>query len=139
MIHNISYRVFVHGTENEEKVLEALNTIFPYASPERELTEGYYKNKVIIFHQKFTKKKEIKNFLENLKELEPDSRNNIIDNLEKKMDDHGNLFLRFSKQDAFSNKWKIVEHGDSIHTRIKFAAYPAKKEGALKLARELFD
>lgn len=139
MIHNIAYRVFIYGTEREDKVIEALKTIFPDAIPERSLSEGYHKNKIIILHQKLVKKNEIKPFLEKLKKLNLDSPNILLRNLERKMDDRGNLFLRFSKQDAFAGKLKLVEQGDSIHIRLKLAAYPAKKEVALKLAREMLD
>ena len=48
MIHNISYRVFVYGTENEEKVKEAVKTLFPNSHPETDTTEGYFKNPVLI-------------------------------------------------------------------------------------------
>lgn len=137
MIHNISYRVFVHGTEKEIKVLEALKNIFPNPKPERELSQGHHKNEIIILHQKLVKKDEIKPFLRKL--LESESREHILNNLDKKMDDKGNLFIRLSKQDAFLGKWKVVEHGDSIHIRLKFAAYPAKKKVALKLAQEWLD
>ncbi|MCE7698869.1 MAG: hypothetical protein K8E24_008615 [Methanobacterium paludis] len=50
----------------------------------------------------------------------------------------GNLFLRFDKQRAHLGDLNVVEHGDSIHVKIKIAAYPAKKEVALKIAREIF-
>jgi RNA-binding protein len=32
-----------------------------------------------------------------------------------------------------------VAHGDALHIKMKIAAYPAKKEEALKVARQLFD
>ncbi len=54
------------------------------------------------------------------------------------MDDSGNLFLRFDKQRAFLGDLKVVDHGDSIHLKIKIAAYPAKKKVAIKIARKLF-
>jgi len=33
MIHNVSYRTFVYGTENEEKVKKAVKTLFPTPHP----------------------------------------------------------------------------------------------------------
>ncbi|PKL71218.1 MAG: exosome protein, partial [Methanobacteriales archaeon HGW-Methanobacteriales-2] len=57
MIHNLSYRAFVYGTENEEKVREALSTLLPTAQPDREITEGYHKNQVTILQGKITKKR----------------------------------------------------------------------------------
>ncbi len=138
MIHNISYRAFVYGTENPEKVESAIKTLFPTSSPQSELTEGYYKNPVLILRDKITKKREIKDFVENLDKLKDHDRKRILNQLENKMDHKCNLFLRFDKQRAHLGDLKVVEHGDSIHVKIKIAAYPAKKEVALKIAREIF-
>lgn len=138
MIHNLSYRAFVYGTENEEKVREALFTLLPTAQPIKEITEGYHKNQVIFLQGKITKKRETKDFLEKLRALKPSSKKRILRELEDKMDDRGNLFLRFDKQRAYLGDFKIVEHGDSLHLKLKIAAYPARKEEALKIARQIF-
>jgi RNA-binding protein len=138
MIHNISYRAFVYGTENKEKVLESIKTLFPNSSPQCEATEGYYKNPVLILSNKIDKKKEIKDFVEKLSTMNDPARKRVLNRLEDKMDDNGNLFLRFDKQRAYMGDLKIVEHGDSIHLKIKIAAYPAKKKVALEIARKLF-
>lgn len=137
MIHNISYRTFVYGTENEEKVKQAVKTLFPNSSPQSDYTEGYYKDPVLILHQKIEKKRDIKDFIQKLKE-DPSNIKRILEDLDRKMDDKGNLFLRFDKQRAYLDELKIVEHGDSIHVKIKIAAYPARKKQAMKLARELW-
>ena len=138
MIHNISYRTFVYGTESKEKVLESIKTLFPNSSPQCEATEGYYKNPVLILNNKIDKKREIKDFVENLSSMKDPAKKRIFYQLENKMDDYGNLFLRFDKQRAYLGDLKVVEHGDSIHVKIKIAAYPAKKKVALKIARKLF-
>jgi RNA-binding protein len=138
MIHNISYRAFVYGTENKEKVLESIKTLFPNSSPQCEATEGYYKNPVLILSNKIDKKKEIKDFVEKLSTMNDPARKRVLNRLEDKMDDNGNLFLRFDKQRAYMGDLKIVDHGDSIHLKIKIAAYPAKKKVALEIARKLF-
>lgn len=139
MIHNISYRAFVYGTENKEKVLESIKTLFPNSSPQCEAIEGYFKNPVLILSNKIDKKREIKDFVEKLSTMKDPARKRILNRLEDKMDDYGNLFLRFDKQRAYSGDLKVVEHGDSIHVKIKMAAYPAKKKVALKIARKLFE
>ncbi|PKL67911.1 MAG: exosome protein [Methanobacteriales archaeon HGW-Methanobacteriales-1] len=139
MIHNISYRVFIQGTERPEKVEESLKTIFPMAEPEIEHTEGYYLNPVTILSQKITKKREIKEFIQKLREMNKDDIIKISHDFEKKMDDNGNFFLRFDKQEALKGNWKVVEHGDSIHVRIKIAAYPAKKDVAIRIAHQIFE
>jgi RNA-binding protein len=139
MIHNISYRAFVYGTENKEKVLESIKTLFPNSHPQCIKTEGYYKNQVLILTNKFNKKRETKDFVEKLSNMKYQERKRIINELEDKMDDYGNLFLRFDKQRAYLGDLKVVEHGDSIHVKIKIAAYPAKKKVAIEIARNLFE
>lgn len=138
MIHNISYRVFVYGTENEGKVRESIKTLFPQSSPETETTEGYFKNPVLILHDKITKKREIKEIVKIFEQIDGISKKRLLNELDNKMDDKGNLFLRFDKQRAYLGDLKIIEHGDAIHVKIKIAAYPAKKEKAIELAREIF-
>ena len=79
------------------------------------------------------KKRYLKDFLNNLfEELGTDEIIKLYDDIDKKMDDQCNLFLRFSKDAAVDEKWQIVDRGDSIHLKIKIAAYPAKKDIALK-------
>ncbi len=138
MIHNITYRVFVYGTENEDKVREAIKTLFPNSNPQKDTIEGYFKNSVLVLSEKIKKKRDIKNFINLLKNLQPSSKKRILNELEMKMDDKGNLFLRFDKQRAYLGDLKVVEHGDSIHVKIKIAAYPARKDKAKEVAEELF-
>lgn len=138
MIHNISYRVFVYGTENEEKVREAIKILFPNSHPQTETIEGYFKNPVLILHDKLGKKRETKEFIKILQNLDSSTKKRVLNELNNKMDDKGNLFLRFDKQRAYRGDLKIIEHGDAVHVKIKIAAYPAKKEKAMELAKEIF-
>ncbi|OEC87421.1 MULTISPECIES: RNA-binding protein [Methanobacterium] len=138
MIHNISYRVFVYGTENEEKVKEAVQTLFPNSHPQTDTIEGYFKNPVLILHDKISKNREIKNFIHILEEIDESSKKQLRSELENKMDERGNLFLRFDKQRAYLGDLKIIKHGDAIHVKINIAAYPAKKEKAMEVARDIF-
>ena len=138
MIHNISYRVFVYGTENDEKVKEAVQTLFPNSHPQTDTTEGYFKNPVLILHDKITRKREIKEFVQILEQIDSSSKKQLLNQLENKMDERGNLFLRFDKQRAYLGDLKIIEHGDAIHVKINIAAYPAKKERAIELAKDIF-
>jgi RNA-binding protein len=138
MIHNISYRVFVYGTENEEKVREAIKTLFPNSHPQTETIEGYFKNPVLILHDKLSKKRETKEFIKILQNLDSSTKKRVLNELNNKMDDKGNLFLRFDKQRAYRGDLKIIEHGDAVHVKIKIAAYPAKKDKAMELAKEIF-
>lgn len=138
MIHNITYRVFVYGTENEEKVRESIKTLFPNSHPQTDTIEGYFKNPVLILHDKIGKKRETKEFIKILQKMDSATKKRVLNELNNRMDEKGNLFLRFDKQRAYLGDLKIIEHGDSVHVKIKIAAYPAKKEIAMELAKEIF-
>jgi hypothetical protein len=139
MIHNISYRVFINVTEDEDKVLYALKTIFPNAKPKKEIIEGYYGNLVISLSEKFDKKQFINEFISSFLDMDKNELNQIKNNLEIKTDYNGNLFLRFDKQKAYDEKWKVVTHGDSIHVKLKVAAYPAKQSTSVDVMSNLID
>ena len=139
MIHNISYRVFINVTENENKVLMALKTIFPNAKPVKKITEGFYGNPIIIFSEKFDKKQYIKQFINSFLDMNNKELVLIKNNLKMKTDYKGNLFLRFDKQKAYSEKWEVVNHGDSIHVKLKIASYPANQSNSIAVMSNLID
>lgn len=132
MIHNIRYRIFVYENENEDEVLQGLKNILPSATVERELAEGLLDDKIIILSGIIEKKRYLKDFANELLNLDKEQLDKLINDLDKKMDDKANLFLRFSKSDALDEVWTIVDSGDSIHLKVKIAAYPVKKENAIK-------
>lgn len=139
MIHNIRYRVFIYENEDNDEVLEALLNILPTAEPEAEEAEGLLEEKMLILTGAISKKRETKEFLNTLiASIGDDQLIKLYNDLDRKMDEKGNLFLRLSKEKALDEEWEILDGGDSIHLKIKIAAYPAKKEVALKKIKEIF-
>lgn len=140
MIHNISYRTFVYSTEEEENVVKSLNYIFSEPSPVKTITEDHFGNKIFILSEKISKKRFTKDIVKFLNDnLSNDDKNIINDELSRRMDDKGNLFLRFDKQDAFDENLKLTYDGDAIHMRIKIASYPVSKKNAIIVAKKIFD
>ena len=140
MIHNVSYRTFVYGTEDEEKVVSALNHIFPTILPEKEINEDAYGNKIIVLSNRITKKRIIRDFISFLnKNLSDEDKNTIKKELSQRIDEKGNMFLRFDKQEAYDEKIKLSYSGDVIHVRIKIASYPVSKENAINVAHKIFN
>ena len=140
MIHNISYRTFVYGTEDEEKVITAISYLFSNSLPEKSINEDHFGNKIIVLTNKITKKRTNKDIIAFLNEnLSEEDKNTIKNELNRRMDDKGNLFLRFDKQLAFDEKLKLTYSGNAIHIRIKIASYPVSKENAIEVAKKLFN
>ena len=135
MIHNIKFRAFVYENENLDEINQAILNILPEAEINAEEAEGLLEDRIIILSGVISKKRYTKAFFNKLLELDKDK---LISDLARKMDDKGNWFLRFSKSDAIDEKLTIVDSGDSIHLKIKIAAYPAKKEIAIKKIEDAF-
>ncbi len=130
MIHNIKFRVFVYENENLDDLLQAVLNILPEAEIEAEEAEGLTENKIIILTGTVSKKRYTNAFFNKL--LESVELSDLTRNLERKIDENGNWFLRFDKDDAINEKLSIVDCGDSIHLKIKIAAYPARKDTAIE-------
>lgn len=139
MIHNIRFREFVYESENLDELTQAIYNIFPDAEIESEDAEGLMEDKIIILSGVVDKKRQTKAFFNLLLELDQNQLDKLNNDLERKVDDKGNLFLRLSKEDAVDEKITIVDSGDSIHLKVKIAAYPAKKEIAIKKVREAIE
>ncbi|WP_409200959.1 RNA-binding protein [Methanobrevibacter sp. DSM 116169] len=139
MIHNIRFRIFVYNNENEDDLSQALLNILPEAIIQKEDAEGIFEDDITILTGLVDKKRYTKEFFKSLKNLDKDQLNKLILDLDKKMDEHGNLFLRFDIEDAIDEKWTIVDSGNCIHLKVKIAAYPAKKEIAIKKIKEELD
>ena len=140
MIHNITYRTFVYGTEDEEKVMTAVSYLFSNSLPDKSINEDHFGNKIIVLTDKLTKKRTNKEFISFLNDnLSNEDKEIIKEELNRRIDEKGNLFLRFDKQLAYDEKLKLTYSGDAIHVRIKIASYPVSKENAVNVAKKLFN
>ena len=134
MIHNIKFRAFVYENESVDEISEAILNILPEAKIEAEEAEGLLENKILILTGVLSKKRYTKAFFNTL--LDSVDLDKLNDDLERKIDEKGNWFLRFDKTDALDEKLTILDKGDAIHLKIKIEAYPAKKQIAVDKVRE---
>ena len=139
MIHNIRFRVFVYKNEDENDLKQAILNVFPDAEIEYEEAEGLTGDDILILTGIVDKKAQTKEFFNKLLELDSEVLDKLVADLDKKTDEGGNLFLRLSKQSAIDDKIEIVDSGDAIHLKIKIAAYPAKKDIAVKKVKEAIE
>ena len=134
MIHNIKFRAFGYEDESVDEITDAILNILPEAEIEAEEAEGMLDDKIVILSGVVSKNRYTKTFFNTL--LEWTDLDKLNDDLERKMDEKGNWFLRFDKTDALDEKWTILDNGDSIHLKVKIAAFPAKKQIAVDKVRE---
>ena len=134
MIHNIKFRAFVYENESIDEITQSILNILPEADIEAEEAEGLLEDKIIILSGVVSKKRYTKTFFKTL--MDSVDLEKLNDDLERKIDEKGNWFLRFDKADAIDEKLTVKDSGDSIHLKIKIAAYPARKEIAVEKVRE---
>jgi hypothetical protein len=116
MIHNISYRTFVYGTEDEEKVMTAIGYLFSNSLPEKSISEDHFGNKIVVLTDKITKKRTNRDIIAFLNDnLSEEDKTTIKEELNRRMDEKGNLFLRFDKQLAYEQILKLTRSGNAIH------------------------
>ena len=138
---------FLLNTQEERNRIEVYNEYLgkiPELLKQLETVEKMYEKalleeKMLILTGTISKKRETKEFLNALIDsIGKDQLVKLYKDLDRKMDEKGNLFLRLSKEKAMEEEWEILDGGDSIHLKIKIAAYPAKKEVAINKISEIF-
>ena len=147
MIHYIHLRTSAQATEDPEKVRSALKLLLP--PPVRlakkdsiivheTITTGYHDNPIIVMEAELKQNKDCQYLVDHIREhLGPAGIFQLAAELENRMDDNCNLYIRFNKQEAYLGKLMTTTKSDSILVRIKIKAYPARPEKAIQIARSL--
>jgi len=141
--HHVRITTFIHATEDEDKVLDAIATFIPEEIDEEDIyfdvseTRGYFGNPIKVVNAEVKRSRAIRSFLENLKELlSEEDRSYILEHLDEKVDEEGTLYLRFNKQKAYLGEVELDEGADVVQIRIKVKAFPMRKEAVIKDVRE---
>ncbi len=140
LVHSIVVSTFVHATEEEGRVLAALRVIVPHdVSIDQQRTTGHFGNPVIILRARMEQAQAVRRTLDMINEklLKNDSEH-LKEYASRYLDDKGNLFIRFDKQQAARGALRLGRE-DPILVKLKLAAYPARRETALELARRLWN
>ncbi len=128
----ISIQALCHATEDCERVLEALHRL--YSTFEKRKAEGYFKNPIYVFEARITRRKEITHVLQVLKEQ---CSTQLSSDIERRMDEKGNLYIRVDKQELYQGSIVTKDDGE-IKIIIHIQTYPSRVEDAIHYAEEVF-
>ncbi|RQG90572.1 RNA-binding protein [Natrarchaeobius chitinivorans] len=138
-LHYVDLRTFCYATEDEKRVEEALRTFLPDHEDgddpfpiERVESEGHYGDRILVLSARVENADDVRHVLSRLADLE--EFETLIDELDERVTENTELFLRLDKQAAFEGDVRL---GEGITFRGKVEAYPAKKEQALENAEEV--
>jgi RNA binding exosome subunit len=125
--------VIAHATEDIQRVEQATRFIIELISKRevgltRQYMKGHHGNTIITISAKLAGKGLLPNALELLSQKISESDRQFLGNdIGSCVDNEGNLYLRFNKQDAFLRAVKFYQ-GDPIRMRLKFVpGYDSEK------------
>ena len=134
-LHYVDLRTFCYATEDEKRVEEALRTFLPEEFEiERVESEGHYGDRILVLSARVENADDVRHVLARLADLE--SFDQLIDELDERVTENTELFLRLDKQAAFGGDIRL---GDGITFRGKVEAYPAKKSQAVENAEDVLE
>ena len=145
-IHSIKINVF----EKNQDEIETINQVYQYLLP-----LDFKKEKINILHEQlegFNQKIIYSITLETIKKrhnmmlveaifgnLEKNEIKKIYDQIESRLSDEGDFYMRLDKQSLLDKSFIITEDGDCFHIKIKIAGYPAKRKIFITTIKEILD
>ncbi|MCE4602945.1 MAG: hypothetical protein F7B18_07170 [Desulfurococcales archaeon] len=138
-VKSLVVRVYVHATEDEAKVLEALRNVAPLddieeAEIEVEEYEGHYGNPIKVYTYKLRGQAARQVATGILSKLSSLDRSQVASSLEDRVDKTGTLHIRLSKQEALQGRITLYESDDVIKVEI---GYTGGRRRAVEEYREL--
>lgn len=132
--HYIDLRAFCYATEDESRVVAALQTLLPEdVEIERAEGEGHHGDPIVVLTTRVERAREMEHVFETLRDSVDIEV--IRSELPDRIDENNSLFLQLDKQAAAQGEVRL---GNGITLRAKVEAYPAKREKAIENARGAF-
>lgn len=131
----IEARAHCHVTEDEARVLAALDAACPDGPPTRETFEGHFGNPIVRLTRRVANPEAIGTAWERWRAagiLEA-----IAKDIDVRVDDNGLLHFRLDKQTAYVGTASLAKEADSIDVQVRLKAYPAKPDAFRAAARSL--
>jgi RNA binding exosome subunit len=133
--HYVDLRTFSYETEDEKRVEAALRTFLPEEfEVERSESTGHHGDRIVALSARVERADDVRHVLAQVAAAPAYDR--VFDELDDRITDNCELFLRFDKQAAFREEIRL---GEGITFRAKVEAYPAKREAAVENAREALE
>ncbi len=109
----------VHATEDPAKVSDAVSRLLGVeATPEVESLEGHFGNRIEKTRVHITGEEAGAAFANLVAKMSPEMRRELVGSLDKFLDEHSALFLRFDKQLLVSGGLALAS-GDPVRVKVK--------------------
>ena len=146
LMHSIKLTVFSYEHENSDEILNSILKFFPFNLEENRIklvkrnATGFGDSKIEIFEVLLIKTSLINQFLDFILEnLDDVQKGTLIQQAESRLDENLDFFIRFDKDSWVKNeKLELTDSGKCFHLKMSVAAFPTKREVALKIIQDIF-
>lgn len=136
-IHWIEARAYCHATEDETRVVKAIEVACSGEALSREGLEGHFGNPIVRFRRRLERSEAIGNAWERWRQS--GILTAISSDVDDRVDDDGVLHFRLDKQAAYQGSLTLTREGDAIDVRIKLKVYRSKPEEIRRVVRGLLE
>jgi len=149
-IHNAKITIFlkpedyIGNNELIQKVKEVIHKLLPIdfdkekLSINEEIVESFENRKIKIYTLEFSKEAHTWTFIKTLKSLlREDQCKKLVEQKATRLDEDLFFYIRLDKEAALKDVYELTDSGDCVHIKMHVAAFPKKKEAALKVVEEM--
>ena len=134
--HWVKVKAVCYATEDEDLIHDVMMELTGAEDDDSfdvDISEGLHGNPITVIDANLTHSKEYERLFRNIGE---GPLRIVLDEIEQRVDDDCILYMRLDKQKAVQGVYEISHSGDVISVTAKIVAHPAKKEIAVKNAKE---
>ena len=133
--HWVKVKAVCYATENEDLIHDVMMELTGADDEcfDVDISEGLHGNPITVIDVNLRHSKEFERLFRN---IGVGPLQDVLDNIEDRVDDDCILYMRIDKQKAVGGIYEISHSGDVISITAKVVAHPAKKEIAVENARQ---
>jgi RNA binding exosome subunit len=118
-IQSVEVTYLLHATEDPTKVADAVSGLLGVRTePEEEVLEGHFGNRIEKIRLHLTGEEAGAAFASLVSKMPPGIKRELVGDLQKFLDEHSALFLRFDKQLLISGGFALAS-GDPVRIKVK--------------------
>ena len=143
-IHSIQINVLEKHEHEIKKIRDLYQQLLPIdflkekIVIQHEKLEGFNKKSIHSLTMKTTKNRHNTILINSiLNSLSNEDLIKIFKQLESRLNDEGNLYIRLDKKTLFNYQFHLVDHGDCFLIKIKISGYPSNKNNYIKSATNI--
>ena len=136
VFHWVKVKAVCYATEDEDLIHDVMMELIGTDDDECfdvDISEGLHGNPITVIDANLTHNKEYERLFRNIGE---ETLRTVLEEIEQRVDDDCVMYMRLDKQKAVGGVYELSHSGDVISITAKIVSHPAKKEVAVKNAKE---